>query len=175
MRTTGEPGTSTSPRRRSIPKSTRNFFIWVAIVIAMVIAAWIASLLLTPPPPTMSQVTARVDTLADELVATIPTGVILGSTDRSSVVECPRNDGRRQYVLDRVIQVEPGFDRAAWMASRQADYGNREGWDSRVRVVGSQAERELKLVNQKLTILTVTGTPAQGGRLTLRAKSECAE
>ena len=112
-----------------------------------------------------------VDALADELIATLPTGTVVGSSDDSALTACPIKDGRRQYVLNRRLQVNPDFDRAAWMADRDADYGARDGWDSRVRILGDQSVRQLKLVGKDLGIMTVTGTSVDGGRLTFRATS----
>ena len=152
----------------------RPIVVWIASLAVLVAAGWIISVALTPPPLTMDEAKAKVDVVADDLIATLPAGTAVTSLDHSSMEACPLEDGRRQYVLDRSVTVAAGFDRAGWMRDRDADYGARDGWDSRVRIVGDQSARQLELVDRELGVMTVTGTDADGGRLTFRATSVCA-
>ena len=173
MSPTGPPST----RSRSLShlsKRARANMVWVLLLTVLVAAIWVISLALTPAPLSLSQASKSVDALADELIATLPTGTVVGSSDDSALIACPLKDGRRQYVLNRRLRVNPDFDRAAWMADRDAEYGARDGWDSRVRILGDQSDRQLKLVGKDLGIMTITGTSVNGGRLTFRATSACA-
>ncbi|MCS5715155.1 hypothetical protein NVV95_11395 [Herbiconiux sp. CPCC 205716] len=148
--------------------------VWLAIGIVLVVAVVVGlTTSRSSAPTTLEGATAEVTGQADELTATLPEPPVAVQDD-SAVEPCVDGGDRRQYALQRVLTLAPGFDAAAWAAELEDAYRAKD-WNVVTDTAGDDGVTSIRLIGLNLVPLTARIAPtADGSTVTLSSISRCA-
>ena len=160
--------------RSSAPKATLAVAVGVGV---LVIASWLATLLVPSPRPlTVEAATTEVTAHLDRIEGTLPAGSVI---ERSEVVAhdaCPLEEYGDRAKIRRVVDVDPALDRVSWAAALSAEFPESEGWVVRVTTLDTRENLGIRVVGRDLIVIDIIASDDIGqARITLRATSECSQ
>ncbi|UOE45771.1 hypothetical protein [Agromyces larvae] len=142
---------------------------------ALAVAAWVATLLVPDPqPPTVAAAVAKVTAHLDRIEGTLPTEIVLDRSEEITRAACPLDGRGDQADVQRVIRIDPAFDRVGWAAGLERAFPVADGWVVRATALESRENLGIRLVGRDLIVIDVTARGGDGqARIEMRSTSEC--
>lgn len=143
----------------------------------LVIAVWVATLLMPNPQPlTVEAATAKVTGYLDRIESTLPADSVLERSEEVTQHTCPLEERGDQARIRRVVYVDPELDRVSWAAALSGVFPEADGWVVRVKTLDSRENLGIRIVGRDLIVINITASDDSGqARITMRSTSECSQ
>ena len=160
------------PRRM---RASRGTIALVATCIALLVAVPIVWLLLPDGrPQSADEARAELTQHLDNVVATLPDELVTSDELTSTEKLCPTDEGVRIVELERVVILDPSFERMAWPQQLRSAFKPEDNWHVRTSILGREGAIRITLVGADLSVVTATSIETEDdSRLTLRSSSPC--